>query len=171
MGRPADTGLASVRWMEWMVNDQKDPPIIAQEYLYGLKVVDIGDIRVARGMSRRPHSTCPHRAMAYDQQERRVWCKDCETNIEPFDAFRIICEHFAQAASRLERERKAIEEAKEHNLIRIAAKKMDELFRRKKMVPACPHCGHGIFPEDVEKMGSINRQWEQVRRNRKEPSA
>lgn len=148
------------------MSDRKDPPIIEQEYLYGLKVVDIGDIRVARGLSRRPHSVCPHRAMAYDEKERRIWCKDCETDVEAFDAFLIICQHFHQAADRLERERKAIEEAKEHNLIRIAAKQLDEKFRRKKMVPTCPHCRAGIFPEDVAKMGSINREWGAARRAR-----
>ena len=150
-----------------MGEDRKDPPIIAHEYLAGLKVVDIGDIRVARGMSRRPHSSCNHRAMHYDERERRIWCGDCETDVEPFDAFLIVCKHFHKAADRLERERKAIEDAKAHNLTRIAAKKMDEHFRSHKMVPACPHCGSGIFPEDVMRMGSINKEWEQARRNRK----
>lgn len=148
--------------------DKKDPPIVEMEYLSGLKVVDIGDIRVARGKSRRPYSACKHRAMAYDQQERRIWCKDCETDIEPFDAFLVICEHFNSAASRLERERQVIEEAKAHNIIRIAAKRIDELFRRKNMVPCCPHCSAGIFPEDVAKMASVNRKWEEVRRARKD---
>ena len=154
-----------------MSADSKDPPIIAQEYLSGLKVVDVGDIRVARGLSRRPYTSCQHRAMTYDQAERRIWCKDCETNVEPFDAFMIICQHFHKAADRLERERKAIEEAKAHNLSRIAAKSMDELFRRKNMVPACPHCRAGIFPEDVAKMSSVNRKWEAAKRSRdqKEP--
>lgn len=149
------------------MSDDKDPPIIAQEYLAGLNVVDIGDIRVARGMSRRPHSVCHHRAMVYDQQERRIWCKDCETNIEAFDAFVIICQHFHAGAARLERERQEIEAAKAHNLIRIATKQFDEKLRMKKMVPACPHCNAGIFPEDVPKMATINREWEQARRARK----
>jgi len=151
-----------------VTSDRKDPPIISQDYLHGLKVVDIGDIRVARGLSRRPHSACRHRAMRYDEKERRVWCADCETDVEAFDAFLIVCEHFSAAADRLEKERVAIQEAKAHNLIRIAAKKMDEHFRRKNMVPTCPHCKAGIFPEDVAKMSSVNREWEAVRRARKD---
>lgn len=149
-----------------MSEEQKDPPIVDQPYLYGLKIVDIGDVRVSRGMSRRANSSCPHRALSYDQHERRIWCKDCETNVEGFDAFLIITEHFYVATKRLERERAAIDQARDHNLIRIAAKKMDEHFRRKNMVPACPHCSAGIFPEDVPKMASINREWEIARRNR-----
>ncbi len=148
--------------------DGKTPPIIPHDYLAGVKVVDIGDLRVARGMSRRPVSACKHHPLVYDQKERRIWCKDCETDVEPFDAFLIIVENFSRAADKIERGMAELETAKQHNIIRVAAKKMDELFRRQKMVPACPHCGEGIFPEDVARMGMINREWEAARRARKE---
>ncbi|WP_313438526.1 hypothetical protein [Novosphingobium sp.] len=144
----------------------KTPPVVEQEYLAGLKVVDIGDLRIARGMSRRPVSACNHRPLVYDQRERRIWCKDCETDIEGFDAFLLITEQFDQAAKKIERQLAEVKEAREHNIIRIAAKQMDQHFRRKNMVPACPHCHQGIFPEDVPKMGTINREWETVRRAR-----
>jgi hypothetical protein len=146
--------------------DQKDPPIEPQDYLYGLKVVDIGDLRVARGMSRRPVSACKHKPLVYDERERRIWCRDCETNVEAFDAFLMTAENFGRAASEITRQREKLEEAQNHNIIRVAVKQMDEHFRRKNMVPACPHCSAGIFPEDVLKMGSINRKWEEVRRAR-----
>ncbi|WP_277969343.1 hypothetical protein [Sphingomonas echinoides] len=154
-----------------MTDKPKDPPIVEMDYLSGLKVIDIGDIRVARGMSRRPHSSCNHRAMVYDPKERRVWCKDCETDVEPFDAFEILCQNYGAAVERIKRDRAAVEEAKEHNLIRIAAKQMDEHFRQRNMVPACPHCNAGIFPEDVAKMSSVNKEWELAKRARKGPVA
>lgn len=146
----------------------KTPPVVEHDFIYGMKVVDIGDLRVARGMSRRPVSACKHRPLVYDQKERRIWCKDCETDVEAFDAFLLIVENFKAAASEIERRQRDLEEAISHNIIRIAAKRMDEHFRRKKMVPTCPHCHHGIFPEDVPRMGSINREWEEARRARKE---
>ena len=142
-----------------------------QDYLSGVKVVDIGDLRVARGLSRRPYSSCKHRPLVYDQQERRIWCKDCEKDVEPFDAFLMLVENFHRAASEIERGRAALAEAQQHNVIRVAAKQMDEHFRRKNMVPACPHCGTGIFPEDVPKMGSVNRRWEEAKRARAEQSS
>jgi hypothetical protein len=70
-----------------------DAPIEPLDYLYGVKVVDIGDARVKRGKSRRPIGTCPHKSMHYDQEERRVWCADCEATLEAFDAFRQITTH------------------------------------------------------------------------------
>lgn len=47
-------------------------PIVPMESVYGMKVVDIGDLRVARSMSRRVHSTCHHLRLAFDTNDRRV---------------------------------------------------------------------------------------------------
>ena len=141
----------------------KTPPI---EYLRGVKVVDIGDLRVARGMSRRPYSSCRHSPLVYDQKERRIWCEDCEQDVEAFDAFLSIVENFNSAEENIKRRLKEVEAAEKHNILRIAAKQLDEMFRRKNTVPACPHCGEGIFPEDVARMGTANRRWEEAKRAR-----
>lgn len=151
--------------------DDKDPPIQEQEFLGGVKVIDIGDIRVARGLSRRPFSSCQHRQLVYDKNERRIWCKDCEKNIEAFDAFEQLVANFHAKADELERRAQKIEEAEAHQIIRIAAKRLDEIYRRKRMVPACPHCSGGLLPEDVPHIGTVSREWELVRRKRKEQSA
>jgi len=147
--------------------DDKDPPIVQQEWLGGVNVIDIGDIRVARGLSRRPYSACGHHQLVYDHNERRVWCKDCESNIEAFDAFEQLVSRFHDKASELKCREKAVEEAEAHSIIRIAAKRLDEIYRRKKMVPACPHCSGGLLPEDVEHIGTVSRSWELARRKRK----
>lgn len=127
---------------------ERRPPIVPQDYLSGVKVVDIGDIRVARGMSRRPVSSCQHRQLHYDTAERRIWCADCETDVEPFDAFKMLVEHFHSAEEKLERRAQEIKAAEDHALISIAAKEIDKAWRSRKMVPACPHCRAPLFPED-----------------------
>jgi hypothetical protein len=53
--------------------DKKDAPIIPQSFIGGVKVVDIGDLRVARGLSRRTHAACKHDQLIYDANERRIW--------------------------------------------------------------------------------------------------
>ena len=71
--------------------EEKDPPIVPMDFCGGTTVVDIGDIRVQRGLSRRPFSACPHRGLTYDRKERRIWCKDCERDIfDAYDYFRMI---------------------------------------------------------------------------------
>lgn len=135
------------------MTDEKDPPIEEPGFLGGVRVVDIGDIRVARGLSRRAHSSCPHARLMYDQNERRVWCKDCERDVEAFDAFTGIVEQYSRAYDSLAERSKEVAEAEKFQVRSIAAKKLDEAWRSRNMVPACPHCGSGLFPEDIKKNG------------------
>lgn len=130
------------------MSDQKTPPIVPQDYLSGVKVVDIGDLRVARGMSRRPVSVCKHHQLVYDRQERRIWCEECETDIEPFDAFTMLVEHFHSAEVKHDERERRIQEAEEHSLLSRAAKVVDEAWRSRRMAPCCPHCRGALLPED-----------------------
>lgn len=126
-----------------------DAPIEPKDYLYGPKVVQIEDLRVARGLTRRPLSSCRHRQLVYDDTERRIWCQDCESEIEPFDAFIQLCAVFQKAKSDIDRRRAALAEAEAFQIRSRAAKVMDEAWRRKNMAPLCPHCDMAILPEDV----------------------
>lgn len=126
---------------------ERDPPIEPQNFVSGVTVVDIGDVRVARGLTRRHYSSCPHRQLIYDRQERRVWCKDCERDVEPFDAFLQLIEGYSAALGEVARREEAIKEVEQFKMRSIAAKRMDEAWRSRTMVPACPHCWMGLFPE------------------------
>jgi len=127
--------------------DDKDPPIQPQDYLSGVKVIDFGEARVARGMSRRPYSSCKHMNMVYDTQERRIWCEDCESNVDPFDAFRTLVEQYAAAESRINRIKNEANEAAQFTLRSRAAKHIDKAWRSRRMVPCCPHCTGALLPE------------------------
>ena len=126
-----------------------DAPIEPQEYLYGVKVVQIEDLRVARGLTRRPGSSCKHKQLVYDDKERRVWCSDCESEIEPFDAFVGVVAVFSAGMSQLKQRRSKLDEAEKFQIRSRAAKVMDEAWRSTKMAPLCPHCMTAILPEDV----------------------
>jgi len=142
-----------------------DEPIEDKAYLAGLTVIDIGDIRISRGMTRRPASSCRHRRMAYDPRERRIWCKDCEKDVDPFDAFKNLSEQYHYAYEDLNRQRAEINEAAQFQCRSIAAKNIDEAWRKRKMVPACPHCGHGLLPEDfIKGVGMVGRDFAMARR-------
>jgi hypothetical protein len=123
-------------------------PIDELEYFSGVKVVDIGDLRVSRGKTRRPASVCGHKRVSYDRNERRIWCRDCEQDIEAFDAFEHLVTNYSSGMNSLLKREQQIAEAEQHNVRSIAAKVMDEAWRSRTMVPACPQCGHGLFPED-----------------------
>lgn len=132
------------------MSDKPAPPIEPQNFLGGVTVIDIGDVRVARGLSRRHHSSCPHRRLVYDNAERRIWCRDCERDVEAFDAFKTLVEPYSAAIEDLNRRQKAMEESEAFKVRTLAGKAMDEAWRSHKMVPSCPHCHNGLFPEDFK---------------------
>lgn len=145
-----------------------DTPIEPQDYLYGVKVVQIEDIRVARGMTRRDRGTCRHRKMVYDEKERRIWCSDCESEVEGFDAFLFLVEMFGGAQGKLKRRETELAEAEKFQLRSRAAKVMDEAWRSTKMAPLCPHCNNALLPEDVVGgLASASKAWIVAERKRK----
>ena len=141
--------------------DDRDPPIEVPGYIGGVTVVDIGDVRVARGMTRRHYSSCPHPRMLYDTHERRIWCKDCEHEVEPFDAFVQIVEQIDRAQKAIARREEAVAAAETFKVRMLATKCLDEAWRRRETVPACPHCGFGLFPEDFKNgiRGGLSREY------------
>jgi len=146
------------------MSDEKDPPIEPQDYISGVTVVDIGDLRVARGLSRRPHSACRHSRVVYDKAERRIWCRDCERDVEAFDAYTTLIEQYNRAYDSFVDREKKLQEAEKFQVRSIAAKKIDEAWRSRNMVPACPHCSHGLFPENFKNgMSMMSRDYAQAR--------
>lgn len=144
-----------------------DTPIEEQGYLSGVKVVDIGDYRVSRGLSRRPFSGCQHHSLVYDQKERRIWCKDCKHDVEAFDAFEGLVKNFHTQTDILRRREEKLEEAENHKVRTVAAKEIDKAWGKQKMVPACPHCGYGLFPEHFKTgMAMLGKEYAMARINK-----
>ena len=130
-----------------MTDERKDPPIEEAPFRSGVTVLDFGDIRVARGLSRRAFSACRHRRLRYDTRERRIWCTDCERDLEGFDAFVVMAEQAHAFAASINERAKQVAEAERFQLRSRAAKAVDEVWRSRNMVPCCPHCNRGLLPE------------------------
>ncbi|MFK4136745.1 hypothetical protein ACI2KR_31430 [Pseudomonas luteola] len=125
------------------------PPIEPLDFTYGVKVVQIEDLRVARGRTKRPASSCRHRSMVYDAIERRIWCDDCEIEVEAFDAFLALLEVFGAGQKSIEQRKQELAEAEKFQLRMRASKVMDEAWRSQTLTPLCPHCSTAILPDDV----------------------
>jgi hypothetical protein len=103
----------------------KDLPIDPPDYFGGVNVVDIGDVRVPHGMSRRPFSSCRHRQRRYDHQERRIWCADCEQNIKAFDAIEHLVEQFSNSVRQIGKRSSELAEAEKFQARTLAAHRLD----------------------------------------------
>lgn len=140
-------------------------PIVPEKYISGTTVVDLGDVRVTRGLTRRPASLCRHPQLRYDPKERRIWCPDCERDIDPFDAFVQILDGYDASVKRLRAKAEQIKEAEAFAVRSIAARHMDKAWRSRTMVPACPSCGNGLFPEDFRTQPTmVGRDFARARR-------
>ena len=137
------------------------------DFVFGVKVVDFGEARIRRGKTKRPYETCSHRNMVYDNQERRIWCTDCENDIEPFDAFTVLVENFHAAYSRMDREREEVKALIANNRLKVAAQKLSQEWLKRNTVPVCPHCNNGLLPEDFT--GRIGTVWTETEKRRRQP--
>lgn len=126
-------------------------PIIEQDFAAGVKVVHIEDLRIARGLTRRPHSACRHVQLVYDGRERRIWCQDCETDVDAFQAFEMLVERWSAGVQSIERRQRQVEEAEARSLVSRAARVMDEVWRSRNMVPCCPNCSKPLLAERIVK--------------------
>ncbi len=129
------------------MSDAKDPPIEEVDFRYGATVIDMADLRLARGMSRRPHSLCKHLHLTYDTHERRIWCQDCERDVDGFDVVVMLADRMHDHDARMKRRWKELVAAEKNALVSRASKAVDDVWRRRSMVPACPSCGEGLLPE------------------------
>ena len=146
-----------------------DTPIEPGHFIHGVDVVDIGDLRIARGLTRRPYESCRHKSMVYDTQERRVWCNDCEQEIEPFDAFKVITENMDSHMKRLIQRDQSLKEAETKAARSRAVKALDAIWRTKDQAPCCPHCKEGLLPEDMlGRLPRVSRELTRAKRKKQE---
>ena len=79
--------------------------------MYHHTVVDLAEYRVQLGRTPRHAKTCLHSNLVYSREERRVWCRDCERTIDPFDAFAGIVGRFTDLMQDVQSRQRKAEEA------------------------------------------------------------
>lgn len=132
-------------------------------------VLDLGALRIAHGRATGKAVNCRHQRLLYSPKERSVWCEDCKSTVDNFDAFCRLVDNFAHAVAKIERREKAVRDAEEKALISIAAKRLDDAWRTRKMLPCCPSCGVGLRPEDFKSgRGWGSRKYDEAMRQKKE---
>lgn len=144
-----------------IVDDERQTP-------FGSPVIDLAEMRIAFGRAKDFKKVCNHRRLTYDPKERRVWCQECESTVDSFDAFMTLVSHWheMERAARAKLARAA--ETEKATLVKRAAKNLDQAWNRKfPMAVACPHCHGGLLPEDFLSGGSqVSRDIEIARRAR-----
>lgn len=129
-------------------------------------LVEIGDFSLARknrgGYT--PIGECAHKHITMDDTGDVVRCADCKTQVSAYWALTMIAEEYARQWNKLQHSKQALEEAKAKDIHLLAAQRVEKAWRSHSMVPSCPHCHRGIFPQDGFGNGMVNKEIENRRR-------
>jgi hypothetical protein len=129
-------------------------------------IIDLGNIRfqLKRKYRLSAQGDCDHKHIELDDRGGIVRCLKCGLQLSAFWALEMLAEQYGIEMEKLRCGRKALAEAKNAELHLLAARKVEKAWRGRKMVPACPHCGRGILPEDGWGDALVNREIELRRR-------
>lgn len=120
---------------------------------YGSPVVDFADIRIAHGLPKFHAKVCKHSRLTYNRAQRRIWCSDCESSVDGFDAFMSVADHFQKMELAAQSKLQKAQEALDGTIVRRAARHLSRIWSGNQMAVSCPHCKGGLLPDDFENGG------------------
>jgi hypothetical protein len=119
------------------------------------QIIDIGEFRISSTNTKwrtlfagKATESCKHRRVSMDDNGQIVNCQDCEKQVSPYWFLRDFFERYDGQREKLEARMREVEEAEKRTVTHRAALIVAEAWRRRKFLPACPHCHHTISPED-----------------------
>jgi ribosomal protein S27E len=117
------------------------------------KIYNIGDFQIelkpdSNGFTFRGDTECQHRNLTYSETGQIVSCKDCKQQVTAWWAFLNLMKQYQRVRDGIEAQRKQLIAEQERNLTHKAAIKVEDVWRRRKLVPTCPHCAKPILPSD-----------------------
>ncbi len=119
-------------------------------------IIQIDSLKLQR-VHKKP---CLHINMSYDPLNEYVGCTDCGIQLQPFKAFMLLVEGYGRAIRDLDARRRRLLELEEYSDLSLlkATRKVDKAWRRKNMLPTCPHCNQAIAPEDGFGDHAVNKR-------------
>lgn len=131
-------------------------------------IIQIGDFRIARTdrkwASRTDKTICAHRSIELDDHGEIVRCMDCGIQVSAYWGLKMLAEHWEDASRKHQSAANQLAADKAASLHLLAAKKAEQAWRLRDMVPTCPHCGEGITAKDGFGDCLINKQMDNARR-------
>lgn len=112
------------------------------------RVVAIEDLRIARRQRPPGEKTCGHRRIVLDDNGEIVTCSDCGVQVSAFWALKMLTAVWGDAQKKLNAAHERLRTDREGILHLTAARKAEEAWRSRTMVPVCPHCSRGILAAD-----------------------
>ncbi len=112
-------------------------------------VIEIGDFSIARAQRTHGYGKgCQHRKVTLVSDGEIVRCNDCTYQPSAWWLVHELLSHYTQSRARVNSERRQLAEDQERFATDKAALRLSSMWRKRFMVPACPHCRRAIGPKD-----------------------
>ena len=132
------------------------------------KVVDLDGFRLSRKKDcswlRRNDKSCKHDNITGDDRGEVFTCDDCNKQISAAWLLWKFVAYYNEWTEKLEARKQKIQEDKTAVLHLTAARKAEEAWRSRTMVPTCPHCRRGISTTDGFGGSRISKEIDQRQR-------
>lgn len=114
------------------------------------KPVEIGDITITfkRGTLVAFPGECQHRKLRAEENGEILICLDCDKQISAWWALMRFSRQVSDWKDNMDSRAKSLADAEARGVILLAAQVVEKAWRRRKMVPVCPHCKNPILPTD-----------------------
>jgi hypothetical protein len=127
-------------------------------------VINFADLQITRSKSKRVEGACQHKHLTIDEHGGVVTCDDCSRQIDPIWAINYLADQWQKELNALATKSAEAQSLINANISTKAAIRLQAAWRKRSMVPACPHCGRGVFASDGFGCAMINADIERRRR-------
>lgn len=92
---------------------------------------------------------CQHNATVLDERLGTVTCKDCQATLSAFWVLGQIAREENRCFERIHRLRHEAEELQKWVPFLRSMRSLEKRWRGRAMLPVCPHCHRGLWPEEL----------------------
>lgn len=125
----------------------------------GGSVINIGKFILSK--KRRFFDTrkqCKHLNLKLDDNGHTVFCEDCNSQLSAYFVLELLLDTYEREIKRTEVRNKKLHDDMQTVLHLRASKHLESIWRSRKLVPTCPHCGEGITMNEALEAGKMNAE-------------
>lgn len=99
---------------------------------------------IKRRLTFAPTDGCKHTRLQYQEHGELLLCLDCKNQVTAVWALHLFFSQYTREKEKLEIEAKRLEDERGKQVVHRAALKFQEMVRKRKFFPTCPHCYKAI---------------------------
>jgi hypothetical protein len=114
-------------------------------------------VEVKRGTLIQMPGVCEHRHLTADENGEIITCKECKKQVSAYWLIKRTMSEWAEFSRKIKAQREQLDADLKKAVVLRAAQDVEKAWRRRKMVPTCPHCRHAILPTDGFGLSCVSR--------------